>query len=172
MILATLLLTMAGAGPVSEAELLAQLQAGKWLCANPDARAQTCSAIDKYRPAAGGGFVDIGEVLLSAAPAVTLEVMSIVRVENGAICGAVLLSDLQRGRVRVNGVPLPSGQNAQALASLAEQMKSLAGRKACETLRLEDGGLMKYGQVEGIAVAPAGKPVIWVGRDDGYKVAP
>ena len=171
MLLATLLL-MAAAGPVAEAELLEQLQASKALCVDPDARAQTCSAIDRYRPAIGGGFVNTGEVLLSADPVVTLEVTSTVHVENGAICGVVLLDELQRGRVRMNGVHLPYAENARALAALAEQMKPLAGRKACETLRVEDGRLMKYGQIEGIAAAPPGKPVAWISRDDGYRVAP
>lgn len=166
------ILMAAGVGAVAETDVLAQIRAGKVLCANPDQATRTCTSIDAFAPLAEEIFIDTGEVLISPAQALTLEVASTVRVENGAICGVMALADLRNGTVRVNGALLPPAHNAQVLGKLTQQLKPLAGRKVCETLRMENGQLFKYGQVEGVDRNPPGKPVKWVGLDEAYKVAP
>jgi hypothetical protein len=75
---------------------------------------------------------------------------SLVKEEGGALCGVVQLADMQKGIVRVNGTPLPAEQNAAAVAKLVERLGSMAGKKACEALRVQDGQLTKYGQVDKI----------------------
>lgn len=170
MFVATLLI-MAAAGAVPEAEILAQLRAGKMLCANPDTEAKTCSSIDRYAASGGNRFVNTGEVLLSADQGLTMEVTSIVSLENGALCGALDLADLRKARLRANGKQLPPEQRAAMIGQMAEQMAPLAGRKVCETLRIEDGQLVKQGEMEGVDVALPSKPVIWITPGSGYKVA-
>jgi hypothetical protein len=48
----------------------------------------------------------------------------------------------------------------------------MAGRKVCEGLQVEDGQLVKYGQVERVDLKLPGKPVSWISPADGYRVAP
>ena len=171
MLIAIFLLT-ASSVPASEADVLAQLRSGKMLCSNPDSTTKTCSTIDTFTSVADGAFVDTGELLLSPDKPVTLEVSSIVRIENGAICGSMELPDLQRGRVRFNGSLVPPDRNALLLDRIVEALKPLAGRKVCEALRTEAGQLVKYGQVERVDLNLTGKPVKWITSDEGYKVAP
>lgn len=171
MLLATILLA-AGVGSAAETDALAQMRAGKALCANPDEATRTCTSIDAFAPAADDIFIDTGEVLISTNQALTLEISSKVRVENGAICGVMEMADVRNGTVRVNGALLPPARNAQAIEKIALQLKPLVGRRVCETLRIENGRLFKYGQVAGVDRNPPGKPVKWVRLDEAYKVAP
>ena len=96
---------------------------------------------------------------------------SLVKEEGGALCGVVQLADMQKGIVRVNGTPLPAEQNAAAVAKLVERLASMAGKKACEALRLRDGQLMKYGQVDKVDLRLPGKPVKWIDPGEGFQVA-
>ncbi|KQN04482.1 hypothetical protein ASE85_05455 [Sphingobium sp. Leaf26] len=166
------LVAMAVASTPPETDVLAQLQAGKVLCSNPDAGTKTCSTIDTFSKSADGTIIDVGEILISPDQPVTLEVSTTVQIESGTICGMMALGDLEKGQVRVNGTLLPPERNAAVMNKLVEKLKPLAGRKVCEALRLQDGQLMKYGQVERIDINLPGKPVRWVIKDDGYKVAP
>lgn len=167
-----MILLAAGAGAAAETDVLVQIRAGKVLCANPDQATRTCTSIDAFAPVTDVTFIDTGEVLISAGQALTLEVASTVRVENGAVCGVMELADLRNGTVRVNGARLPPARNAQVLDKLAQQLKPLVGRRVCETLRMESGQLLKYGQVEGVDRNLPGKPVKWIGLEEAYKVAP
>ena len=171
MFLAILLLAAASSGP-SGTDVLAQVQLGKMLCANPDPATRTCSSIVSYTPGKNGTFVETGEVLISPNQPITLEMSSVVQVEGGAFCGTVEFADMQKGKLRMNGTLLPSDRNEAALSKLLEKLKPMAGRKACEALRIEEGQLKKYGQVERIDLNLPGKPVSWISPADGYKVAP
>jgi hypothetical protein len=48
----------------------------------------------------------------------------------------------------------------------------MVGKKACETISLIDGQLLKFGQVQGVDIKLPGKPVSWITLSDGYKVGP
>jgi hypothetical protein len=168
---AILLLAAATSVP-SQTDVIAQVRAGKMLCSNPDPAKKTCSTIDTYAVGENGAFINTGEILFSADQQLTLETSSIVQIEKGTICGVMALADLQKGKIRFNGTLLPPDRNALVLDKIIERLSPLAGRKACEALRVEDGQLMKYGQVEGIDINLPGKPVSWITAADGYKVAP
>ena len=142
------------------------------LCANPDPATKTCSSIISYTPGKNGTFVETGEVLISPGQPITLEMSSAVQVEGGAICGTMEFADMQKGKLRMNGTLLPSDRNEAVLNKLLEKLKPMAGRKACEALRVEDGQLRKFGQVERIDLKLPGKPVSWISAAEGYKVAP
>ncbi|MBA2772318.1 MAG: hypothetical protein H0U34_09985 [Sphingomonas sp.] len=139
---------------------------------NPDSATKTCSSIISYLPGPDGTLVETGEVLISPDQPITLEIVSVGKVEGGAICGAVELADMQKGQLRINGTLLPPDRNTAALSKLLEKMKPMAGRKACEGLQVENGQLMKYGQVERIDLNLPGKPVRWISPSEGYRVAP
>jgi hypothetical protein len=170
MLILVLMAAMSSTPP--ETDVLAQMQAGKVLCSNPDIATKTCSTIDTFSRSADGSIIDVGEALISPDQPITLEVASTVQIQNGTICGTLALSDLETAQVRVNGAPLPPERNAAVMNKLAEKLMPLAGRKVCEALRLQDGQLLKYGQVERVDINLPGKPVRWVMPTEGYKVAP
>ncbi|MFC3442080.1 hypothetical protein ACFOKF_12960 [Sphingobium rhizovicinum] len=165
------LLATAVAG-MSEIDVGANSRAGMQLCSNPDAATKTCSAIASYAVAGDGSFVETTEVLIAADKPITLQMSVPVQVEGGSICGQMTEGGLEGAMVRVGGVPLPADRNSAALNSLMPQLKPLVGRKTCDGLRVEDGRLMKYGQVDRIDVNLPGKPVAWVSVGSGYRVAP
>jgi hypothetical protein len=81
------------------------------------------------------------------------------------------LADMQKGIVRVNGTALPPERNTAAVAMLVERLAPMAGKKACEVLRLQNGQLMKFGQVDQVDLELPGKPVQWIDASAGFRVA-
>lgn len=171
MFIALLLLAATSSG-APETDVVAQVRAGKMLCSNPDTATKTCSTIASYTRREDGTFVEKGEVLISPDQPITLGMSMVVRVDGDAICGTMELTDLQKAAVRVDGMPLPPDRNEAALSKLIEKLKPMAGRKVCEGLQVEDGQLMKYGQVERVDLKLPGKPVSWISPAEGYRVAP
>jgi hypothetical protein len=144
------------------------------LCLNPDEASKTCSGIYAFEPISGreGTFTEIAEVLVSSDQPLSIEVSSVINVSGPTMCGTTRLSDLENGRIRANGAHLPPDQNSSALGEIINRLKPLAGREACETLRVEAGQLLKFGRLEGVRVDLPGKPAAWIAPDAGYKVAP
>lgn len=171
MILAALLLAQAAA-PLSETDLQGHVAAGDMLCSNPDSATMTCSAIDSFSSGIGDTLTNTGEILLVPGQTATLRVTSIMHIEGDAFCGVMNAEDMEKAQVSVGGVPLSPAQNSKVLSGIIERLKPMVGHKVCETVRLEDGRLMKYGKIEGIDVTPPGKPVSWIVAADGYRVAP
>jgi len=171
LIIALLLLAGAAASS-SETSILAQLSAGKMLCSNPDPATKTCSAISSYVHGENDSFVETSEILLPAPQPLTLQLSAAARIKGSTICGIMSEADLQKGLVRVNGSLLQPEQNARAMGTLIEKLRPMAGRQACEELRIEGGVLMKYGQVEQVDLKLPGKPVRWISTADGYTVSP
>ena len=153
-------------------DVLANINAGRMLCSNPDAETKTCTTIDSYVPAEQGKFADTGELMISETPPITLTTTATVHIEHGAICGLIEKADMLNGKVRLNGSLLPPDRNAAVVAKLAEKFEPMIGKKACETVSLIDGQLLKFGQVERVDIKLPGKPVKWISPDEGYKVAP
>lgn len=170
MLLAFALLLAATHSP-SETDAVAQSRLGKRLCVNPDVSTKTCSSILSYKPSADGFLIETGEVLVAPAQGITFEMTSLVKEEGGALCGTVQLADMQKGIVRVNGTPLPADRSPAVVAALVERLAPMAGQKACEALRMQDGRLMKFGQAEKVDLKLPGKPVKWVDPTEGYRVA-
>ena len=156
----------------SETDAAAQSELGKRLCVNPDVSTKTCSSVLSYKSGPDGSLIETGEVLIVPAQGITLEMTSLVKEEGGALCGAVQLTDMQKAIVRVKGAHLPAERHAAVLASIVERMAPLAGKKACEVLRMQDGQLMKFGQLDQVDLKLPGKPVKWVDPAEGFRVAP
>jgi len=110
-LLAFALLLAASDGP-TETDVAAQSGLGKRLCVNPDVSTKTCSPILSYKPGSDGFLIETAEVLVAPAQGITLEMTSLVKEEGGALCGAVQLTDMQKGIVRVNGTALPAERNS------------------------------------------------------------
>lgn len=171
MIAASMLFAVAATIP-PQTEVLSQVSAGKMLCANPDVATKTCSSIASYVVGKDQTWIETSEILLPAEQPVTFQLSGVVKIRGSTICGTMSEADLAKGVVRINGSPLSAEQNATAMSKLITKLKPMAGRKACEVLRYEDGRLMKYGQVEQVDINLPGKPVRWISNSDSYKVAP
>lgn len=166
------LLILAGANVQPDVDILAQSKSGKMLCSNPDAATKSCSSITSFKVFADGSVIETTEVLLTPEQPITLTMSIGTEVAGGSNCGVISLDDLRRGQVRAEGEALPPDRNALVLERLEMSMGSLAGKKVCDALRVENDSLVKYGQVEGVDIKLPGKPVMWVSPNDGYRVAP
>lgn len=170
--LTTALLILAGANVQPDVDILAQSKSGKMLCSNPDAATKSCSSISSFKVSADGSVTETTEILLTPEPPITFTMSIATEVTRGSNCGVMTLDDLRRGQVRANGEALPPDRNAFVLERLEKSMGSLAGKKVCDALQLENDNLVKYGQVEGVDIKLPAKPVMWVSPSDGYTVAP
>lgn len=166
------LLSVAGVSATQGTDILAEVRKGKILCTNPDTPTKTCSTIDAFSPRHHGELLDTGEVLISPSPAITLQTSSIVKANGAQFCGVLMLEDLQHGILRIQGTPLPADRNTAALTKFADRMKGLIGRRVCEGLALQDGRLVRFGQIDGVDTPLPAKPVSWFNAADGYRVAP
>jgi hypothetical protein len=169
--LITLVLVLVATAPL-ETDMLSQFKAGKLLCTNPDERTKTCSTIDRLVVRPDGVMINTGEVLVVPDKPITLEVASVAHFEIGAMCGVIETADLEKGIVRASGTPLPPDRNALVLEKLGKVIQPLIGQKVCEGLRVDKGQLVKVGQVERVDLPLPGKPVSWIGAEEGYRVAP
>jgi len=166
------ILALAGANVQADLDVLGQSKSGKVLCANPDAATKSCSSISSYNTSADGSVIETTEVLLTPDQPLTLTMSIGTKVADGSICGVMTLEDLKRGQVKLDGDAIPADRNALVLKRLEASMGSLAGREVCDALRIENNGLVKYGQVERVDLKLPGKPAMWVSSADEYKVAP
>jgi hypothetical protein len=166
------LLILASGGVIPSTDIMAQVRADRMLCSNPDEATKTCSMIASYTLAENGVLTETAELLISPNQPITLEMSSTVKVDGAVNCGALTLPEMQKGRLRLSGTLLPADRNEAALRGILEKLTPMVGRKTCEELRIESGQLFKYGQVDRIDLKLPGKPVKWVARDEGFRVAP
>ena len=153
-------------------DLMTEIRAGKLLCSNPDLSTKTCSAITIFSLGQDGNINETTEILITPNPPVTVEMSAPSQIQGSVNCTMLTLRQMQDGKVRVNGAPLPSDQNEKVLSKIMEVMGPMADKRACDELRIEAGQLVKFGQVDGVEVKLPGKPVKWINTDDGFKVAP
>lgn len=170
MIVVAVLLAAASLGS-PDTGVRTQVDAGKMLCSNPDEASKTCSAIASYARTPDGSFIETTQLVLPAAQPLTLQLSARAEIKGSLVCGVLSEADLKNGVVRIDGAALPADQNAAALNKLAERLRPMVDRQICEELRVEDGRLMKYGQAERVDIKLPGKPVRWISRADGYRVA-
>ena len=160
--------SLGGAGT----DFMTEIRADQMLCSNPDLSTKTCSAIATFILDENGNATETAELLISPSPPITLEMSTSVEIRGSVNCSKLTLAQMQKGRLRVNGTLLPSEQNEAALSKITAMMASMADKRACDELRIEAGQLIKIGQVDGIEIKLPGKPVSWISKNDGFKVAP
>ena len=167
-----MLLSLAGTNLLSGTDFLAQSRSAKMLCANPDADTKTCSSIASYKVSADGSVTETSEVLITPYEPITLTMSMKGEFAGRSACGAMTLEALRRGVILADGKPVPPERNALVLKKLETVMGPLVGKRACDTIRIEKDALVKYGTIEGVNIELPAKPVIWVSKKDGYRVAP
>lgn len=156
---------------LSDSDILANIQGGRVICTNPDDASHTCSTISSYEVRADGSLLETSELLIAPAQGVTLTVKARITLKDGAVCGTMLKSDLDEGRVKVGGQPIPDDRNKLTLAKLEPVFASLYGKEACEVLKVEGDQLLKIGRLDGVEVPLPPKRVRWLPPESGFKVA-
>ena len=153
-------------------DLMTEIRTGKMLCSNPDLGKKTCSAITIFSVGQDGSVKETTEMLIAPNPPITVEMSAPSQIQGPVNCTVLTIPQMQKGKVRINGAPLPSDQNLAVLSKIMEVMGPMADKRACDEIRIEAGQLVKFGQVEGVEVKLPGKPVRWISMDEGFKVAP
>jgi hypothetical protein len=166
------LLILAAGTVQPETDYLAQIQKGYFLCNDPDPASKTCSNLDKFVINKDGTIINTGELLIIPSQPVTLEVSSKSTISGSVSCGTLAMEDLQAGIVRAKGQPIPADRNAIAIQKLSGLFTNFFGKQVCESLMIQEGRLMKVGQIDGLNITLPSIPVQWVAPSDDYRVAP
>jgi hypothetical protein len=158
---------------LAQSDVLAPAREGQLQCYVPNVEAKTCESLAGYSFDAQGGIVSQGEVLISPAqPLVVMSMSSPVTVRNGALCGPMTAEDLQRASFTIDGAPADAAQTQSIRAMLTQQLAGLLGVDVCTTFTPDSGGFRAEASFNGTPQPMLTQRVIWVGADEGYRVAP
>ena len=157
--------------PLVPADPLTPAATGQVQCTEPDEARKTCFALASYRPAGGKAYKVKSQVIVIPDAPIILETETIVTVEDGAVCGQVTAADLTDGTLIVGEEKVPAEKAAPQLARLATAMAPLLDKLICTTYAPSPaGGQVARSTIGGIH-QPPDQRVIWVGPDEGWKVA-
>ena len=160
---------MSAASPVPLNNPLAQAEAGFEQCYQPDQTAKTCGSIASYRRNGDGTWANTALVALSPRQPITLETVSVVRVnEAGAVCGQIIKDDVMKGKLALAGQPLPDDKSAVLLARIADSMAPLMGKDICTTYLPDGAGFIAKATIDGKPANLPDQKVIWIRPEDGY----
>lgn len=149
---------------------LSPAAAGKLQCHSPDVVNKTCKSIASYRTGNDGVIRNTARLPLADEPPVALTLVSTVIVRDGAVCGLVAASDLERGVVDVNGQPLAADKAQPIIANVATAMAPFIGKEICTRYTANGAALLAHVTIDGVARPAFDQPVIWVDPAEGYRV--
>jgi hypothetical protein len=170
--IALLTLLTSAAGSNAGSEPLAMADQGWVQCHEPNDVSKTCQSIAAYKRNGDGSWNNIALVLLSPTQPLTLETVTTVREENGAVCGYIRQNDIMNGKLRQSGQPMPSAKAIPVLRKVAEGMAPLMDRKICTEYEQAPTDLIARARIEGGNFAIPDQRVKWVLPSEGYRVAP
>jgi hypothetical protein len=151
---------------------LAQADDGMIQCYGPNETAKSCQSIASYRRNADGTYANTAIVLLAPSPIVTLETVTTVTIEDGAVCGFIRKTDIANGKLSISNKAVPAAQAAPLLEKVSLAMASLVDRKICTRYVPAGTGLTAKATVAGETDPIPDQAVKWVKPSDGYTVAP
>lgn len=165
-------LLVAAAGPLITAQPLAKAAEGWVQCYEPDESLKTCQSIAAYKQNGDGSWDNTAIVSISPTQPMTIETVTTVREENGAVCGYIRRADIMNGTLRLSGKPVPPGKALPLLRNFANGMAPMLDRKICTTYAESFSGMIATASFEGADFAVPEQRVIWVLPSHGYRVAP
>ncbi len=153
---------------------LAPARDGQVQCYTPDVERRVCRAIGAYRFEADGRITNDAENMLGADPRIILHASSEVDVKDNAVCASGVFEDRHIHSIEVNGVPLEGELFASVRSEVAARMREAIGPgEYCSTYHPKpDGVLRALVTVDGVPRPDAEDTVLWVRREDGWRVAP
>ncbi len=147
-------------------------QSGEIQCYAPDEARKTCRSLAFYEKRDASSYDNRAIVLISPAEPVVLETVTPVVIQAGAVCGAIRLEDIQKGKLTISGRDLPADQATSALSHIADAMQPIMGKRICTTYVSEKGALVAHVTINSVDQPDMKQTVKWVKPSDGYTVAP
>jgi hypothetical protein len=155
---------------------LARAWEGMEQCYAPDEVRKTCRALAGYRRSQDGRIINDAEVLLvDADPEMILVSATPVTIRDDLVCGTGKISEGEIQAVIVDGVRITAKNDPTDLIGvIADTLEAFSGGQEICT-RYDAAGEGRFTPVvflDGKQSPDDGDVVIWVRRDDGWRVAP
>jgi hypothetical protein len=151
---------------------LAPAASGMLQCYAPDVAKHSCQSLAGYRKRPDGSYDNAATIMLSPSPLVTMETLSPVTVDAGAVCGAIRQQDIDAAVISVNGQKLSDADAAGARSQIATGLAFLIGKRICTTYVPDGAQLVAKATIDGEAQPAMDQKVIWVAPTDGFHVGP
>lgn len=151
---------------------LAPARAGQLQCFEPNVAAKTCQSISAYTFQANGVIDNPAQVLIMPSPVIIMSINSPVTVRNNAVCGPIAAADLQRATFTINGAAASETDTADIRSALTQQLAPMIGQETCLTLTPDGDGFRADTTIGGAPQPQQTQHVIWIGANDGYRIAP
>ena len=151
---------------------LAPATRGMLQCYAPNLEKKTCQSLSGYKQRADGAYDNTAIVLLSPSPIVTMETVTRVTTERGAVCGSIRTEDIDSATIVVAGTKLDEQRAVAARGRIASAMSALMGKQVCTTYVQDGSQLRAEVSIDGTRSKKMDQQVVWVAPSDGYIVAP
>ncbi len=153
---------------------LAPARDGQVQCYTPDIPRKTCRAIGSYRFEADGRIINEAENMLNEEPFVVMRARDEVYVRDRAVCATDAFQEGHIQSVEVDGATLEGANLTSVRSRLAASFREEIGTgEYCSTYHAEaDGSFRAIVTVDGVRRADSDDTVLWVRREDGWRVAP
>ena len=155
---------------------LARAWEGLEQCFTPDEVRKTCRALAGYRRTHDGRIINDAEVVLvDEDPEMILVSATPVTLRDDMVCGTGKMAEGEIQTVIVDGVSITAKNDpTDLIGAIAEAFQvSSGGREICTRYDAAgDGRFTPVVFLDGKQFPDDGDVVIWVRRDDGWRVAP
>ena len=84
----------------------------------------------------------------------------------------MIAADISRATFTIDGAPANDSDTADIRSSLTQQLEEMFGHESCITLTPDGDGFRSETTMGGVPQPQQTQHVIWVGANDGYRVAP
>ncbi|ANP44682.1 hypothetical protein [Candidatus Viadribacter manganicus] len=163
---------LAGTAHAQTTDVLAPARQGQLQCYEPNVASKTCQSLGGYTFAANGVIDNVAWVLIMPEPVVIMRISSPVVVRNNAICGPLSAADIARATFTIQGAPAGEADTRDIRAGLTEQLAPMLNQESCLTLTADGNGFRADTTIGGVPQPQQTQRVIWIGPNDGYRVAP
>ncbi len=153
-------------------DVLGPARQGQLQCFEPNVTTKTCQSLGGYTFAANGVIDNMAWVLIMPEPVVIMRVSSPVVVRNNAICGPLSAADIARATFTIDGAPASEADTRDLRTGLTEQLAPMLNQESCLTMTADGDGFRADTTVGGTPQPQQTQRVIWIGPNDGYRVAP
>jgi hypothetical protein len=151
---------------------LAPARDGKGQCFQPNADAKTCTSIAWYSWDDKGYLNDHLEIALPSKDAVVVMTLDkAAAIKDGAVCSPIRVEDIVEAKFSVNGAPADDATTDHLRQAVANGWAGVDRTLVCVTFNTDGDGLSAAETMNGTPRPDLTQHVIWVGKDDGWKVA-
>ena len=106
------------------------------------------------------------------SPVIIMTINSPVTVRNNAICGPLAAADIQRATFTISGAAASETYTTDIRTAWMQQLAPLIGQETYLTVTPDVDGFRAATTIGGVPQPQQTQRVIWVGANDGYRVAP